>query len=88
MNPQLAKLFEEKELEDLKIAIAHDKVILPALLKILEYKGRQREVVPIDDPNWTIKRAMYDGQSKEIKWMINFLKEGQGGEGQKEEKEK
>lgn len=85
MHPTISRLFEDKELESIKQAFAHDKIIIPALIKILEYRWSQKEMISLDDPNWMVKRSAYDGHNKEISWLINFLKEGQGGRGQKEE---
>lgn len=67
------KLFEESELESLKAAVSADRYIISSITKLLNQRKGDREQVNSDDPNWIIKRAMYDGQIKELNWLISIL---------------
>jgi len=73
-NTFIKRIFEEKELKALQDAILIDTVIIESLLKIFNKRKESREQINVDDPNWIIKRAIADGQIKEISWWLGILK--------------
>lgn len=74
-NQYVTSVLAEEDIIKLKTCSKETAYCLKLLTKILEHRLSQFEFVDIDSPNWTEKRAMYDGRVKELRWLINNLTE-------------
>jgi len=74
-NSLLTKVFEPEERAQIERALAQDKVIVPMFLKLVNTKISSLEYVDIESVNWAIKRAIYDGQQKELRWLKSILED-------------
>lgn len=82
MNLNLAylkKILEPTEIDKLKKAIARDKIILPVLIKIVDYHLSMLDM-PInekdfDKPSWPYYQACKEGKKAELLKLKNLLKE-------------
>ena len=74
-NSLLTKGFEPEERAQIERALAQDKVIVPMFLKLVNTKISSLEYVDIESVNWAIKRAIYDGQQKELRWLKSILED-------------
>lgn len=79
----ISRLFEDKEIQELKQVLSSSEVLVNAITKIME--SRWIETRPkesdFEKSNYEFRRAFLDGRSAEITWWIKFL-EGDG-EGEK-----
>ncbi len=69
------RVLSEDERDHLKKSLEKNEFLTKTLYKLFNARKESIEWVAGDDPNWVIKRAMNDGQAKELTWWINFLKE-------------
>lgn len=74
-NSLLTKVFEPEERKQIERALAQDKVLIPMLRKLVEHKIQSLEYVDIESANWAIKRAVYDGQQRELRWLKSILED-------------
>lgn len=67
----------EQEKDDLKEALAHDKIIVPVLVKLLEKRLNRAEAkyVDYDKPNWPYRRAYKDGKVDELQLILKLYKD-------------
>ena len=77
-NLIIKKIFnEEHELENLKVALARDEIIIPAILRILTH--RLKDCKPTQelfrDTAYPYRRAAKDGAQYELEWLMTILTE-------------
>lgn len=72
-NNTLLKRILGKDLDDFIRAVGKDKIIIETFTKVLNERMKGFRFVKSDAPNWTVERALRDGQLKEIQWWIKLL---------------
>lgn len=73
--PQWKRVLSEQEIKDLRAACINDTCIVDAIEKYLDYMMKGREAIPLDDPNWTVKRAYRDGELNTQRELKNAITE-------------
>ena len=77
-NTTIKQLFkDENELENLKVALARDEIIIPAILRIITH--RLKDCKPTQemfrDTAYPYRRAAKDGAQYELEWLMTILTE-------------
>jgi hypothetical protein len=77
-NSQLKQLFEDSELEKLRIALVGDNTIMPCIEKIIESKIAELlkpTGVSGISTNWPLKKAHSEGGAYYLQGILNIFKE-------------
>lgn len=75
LNKKLAAQLSPGELQDFIRALAVDNVIIPAIIKILEYRAEQTKPTfkMMDEPNYSYRRTFLDGRMYELEWLVRLI---------------
>ena len=79
VTSRINRLFEEAEVEQLKVALASDKIIMKAVLKLIEDKvadlSRPTSVLELSSQSWALSKAHTEGGRYYLEQIANIFKE-------------
>jgi len=79
VTSQLKRLFNEKELDDLKRGMASDKNIIPAVLRVIEDisndLNKPTSLSELNVASWAISKAHTEGGRYYLEQLYNIFKE-------------
>ena len=73
----VTQALSKEDIEAFKAACAHDEVILPTILKIVNKKltDIDKPTIPndFDQTNWALTKAFDEGQKTVIRWLLSIV---------------